>query len=180
MTLDPILMALIAVVGEAPTRRWPCCELVCRVVRNRFGLEHPNGGVWWRLANAWDVTLPWAPVEVYYPEVAGNVADVGPQLAPGVWYVMQGWRALTAAGHVPVGRPGVNGHTWLWYAVTPTQGYAVESSTDRGPRVDGRSVMGDPAALVPGITVTLEELADRVLPFRAGVKAASLYPLANA
>ena len=179
-----ILDAAAQVVGLYPRRAepragWPCCEWVARVVARAYGVEDvPSfapGGPWWRAANVWDATLPWSSVDAYTPSGAA-VGHRAERPVRGHWHVVQGWRRLTADGHVPT-VAGINGHTWLWYAVDETSGIALESSVAGGVRLAGELVT-TPDRLSPLEYVEAMAWADRIAPYAAGVRMAVLRPVA--
>jgi hypothetical protein len=167
---DPILTAA-ASLGSHP---YPCCEHVARVVRRAYGLDadlrYADGSAWWQLANVWDLRQPWSAAWAYM-DVAVGIMEAGGErdvyIEPGTWAVCQGWRRLSGPGGT-VG-PGDTGHTWLWYATSPTHGVVLDSSTTRGPRLGGVAFTGQ--ALPAG-----RPWAERVAAYPAGLAVAVLRP----
>jgi hypothetical protein len=165
---DRYLTAAAALLAAHPGRRWPCCEWVARIVRDALGLTQPDGGPWWRAMNVWSPADPWSapwamdqirPAEVDYEQSNPTT------LIPGRWYVVQGWRRLSGPGGTV--RTGDSGHTWLWYATSPTHGVVLDSSTMRGPRLGGVAYTGQ--ALPEGRPWT-----ERIAAYPAGVAVALL------
>jgi hypothetical protein len=161
---DRILTAA-ASLGSHPC---PCCEYVARIVRAVYSLSHADGSEWWQAANVWDPRAPWSAVDVLWPEVASELVDGPRALVAGRWHVVQGWRRLSG----PCGTvgPGDTGHTWLWYATSPTHGVVLDSSTSRGPRLGGVAFTGQ--ALPAG-----RPWAERVAAYPAGLAVAVLRPV---
>jgi hypothetical protein len=159
-----------------PRGGWPCCEYVARVVTRAYGVDlvaryHP-GGAWWRSANVWDPAAPWSSTAAYLEQAVA----IGEHPIPGHWHVVQGWRRLTSDGKVPA-QSGINGHTWLWYAVDADHGIALESSVAGGVRLAGELVIA-PDRLGPLDEVEAMPWADRIAPYSAGVSVAVLRPVA--
>lgn len=160
---DRVLTAAHALSIAHPGRLWPCCEYVARIVTHAYGLHEAPGGPWWRSVNVWDLQRPWGGLEALQRAPGGILVD---EPTPGRWHVAQGWRRLTPAGHVPPDDGRLNGHTWLWWALTPTHGLALESSPDDGPRYDGEPFPGPVRELCgPG-----EAWSARIAPYTAGVR----------
>jgi hypothetical protein len=167
---DRILTAATALVAAHPGTAWPCCEFTARTVRDALDLPYPDGSRWWRAMNVWDPAEPWSAPEAM-EEATGEPswdAGVSPPWLVGRWYICQGWRRLSGPDGT-VG-PGDTGHTWLWYATSPTHGVVLDSSRSRGPRLGGVAYTGIRDSRIPNG----RPWAERVAAYPAGVAVALL------
>ena len=155
---DAITDALADLRAAHPGYRWPCCTLVARLVDRAYGLRMTPGGTWWAAVNVWARHRPWSGIHALAEQPGGTLVDAP---IPGRWHVAQGWTHLDMLGHVD---DRSRGHTWLWWALTPTHGLALESSTERGIRWP------------TGDDCTGEAWADRCAPYAAGVRLVALPP----
>ncbi|MGA1078479.1 MAG: hypothetical protein ACO3VG_05860 [Nitriliruptoraceae bacterium] len=133
-----------------------CCVFARLLLRELYGsaaIDRVPVSEW----HLWDVTRPWSPVTA--ATAAGiarsqTVPPTAPGLVVGTLHQCQGWRGTPGA-------PGVTGHTWLWWATTPTHGYQIDAAAP-------------PYRTAPGVEVRLRRWADVVAPYRHGVAVAAL------
>lgn len=151
MRTDPILR-----IALARTDRPPCSVFTAEVLREVYGITDPG---WYGELNIYDRNYPWSPIGAA-ARVLGSERVSSPR--PGRWHLVQGWRVLDSGPAVPRQGPVPNGHAWLWYALTPERGMALESSETRGIRWPR------------GDDCTGEPWAARIQPYAAGVRLAVL------
>lgn len=139
--------------------RLRCSVLTAEVLGAVYGV---SGRAWDADVRIYDASRPWSPIEAAVRDLGADAVDAP---VPGRWHLCQGWIALPDRPS-----PAELGHAWLWWALTPTRGLALESSERRGLRWDRAPLLDEPTTdCGPG-----ESWASRCDRYPAGVRLACL------
>lgn len=128
-------------LDDAVDRR--CCVFTHNVLARAFGRRAVDLAPtsWWRLYAEPGIS-PWAPVEAAARAEIAEAISLPPAalvLRLGRWHLCQGWRDQPLA-------PGSTGHTFLWLALSLSEGELLDSTEGRGPRLLGMQHWGEVAA----------------------------------